>query len=153
MIPDFTGDGTLPPGIHWATWSEIETRFGITPHRRRLLEGFYRAVAALRDAGCRTVFLDGSFVTDKEIPNDFDALWDARGVDGYRLDPVLLMFHGDRSAQKAKYFGELFPDDTFEIGSQTSFMDFFQTDRHTGNRKGIVAIDPATLPATRGGVS
>jgi hypothetical protein len=152
MIPDFTSDGTLPPGIHWATWSDIEVRFGTTLHRRRLLSGLFRAACALRDAGCRVIYVDGSFVTDKEVPNDFDGCWDANGVDPDLLDPILLAFSGDRAAQKAKYLGELIPAQTLEINSQSYFLEFFQKDRHTGNRKGIVAIDLAALPATPGGV-
>lgn len=152
MIPDFDEDGNLPPGVHWATWSEVEARFGDTPHRRRLLDGFFRAVSLLHDAGCRAVFLDGSFVTSKEVPNDFDACWDVRGVNGNRLDPILLDFASDRAAQKAKYLGELFPAQMLEGRSHSHFLNFFQTDRHTGNPKGILAIDTATLPVTRGGV-
>lgn len=102
MILRFDLDGTLPSGIHWATWSEIEARFGTSPHRRRLLGGLLRAASALKDAGCRAIYLDGSFVTDKEIPNDFDGCWDALGVDGNRLDPILLDFSGERAAQKSK---------------------------------------------------
>jgi hypothetical protein len=152
MIPDFTADGNLPPGIHWATWSEIEVRFGMTAHRRRLLAGLHRAASSLRDAGCRAIYLDGSFVTDKEVPNDFDGCWDAHGVDGSLLDPILLEFSGDRAAQKAKYLGELFMAQMVEGDSQSYFLEFFQEDWHTGNRKGIVGIDLATLPKTPGGV-
>jgi hypothetical protein len=40
--------------------------------RRTLLAGLREALGALREAGCRTVYLDGSFVTAKEAPEDFD---------------------------------------------------------------------------------
>lgn len=39
MIPPFDKRGNLPPGIHKASWSEIEARFGTTPWRRFLLVG------------------------------------------------------------------------------------------------------------------
>ena len=29
MLPPFTANGDLPPGIHPAGWSEIERRFGV----------------------------------------------------------------------------------------------------------------------------
>ena len=152
MIPAFDKDGNLPSGIHWATWNEVVGRFGGTAHRDRLLNGLLSAMRALGAAGCQTVFLDGSFVTSKQAPNDFDACWDIEGVDPLLLDPALLDFTGHRAAQKAKYLGELFPAQFKESGSGSPFFEFFQTDRHTGNRKGIVAIDLAALTTTRKGV-
>src|SRR5437660_1433090 len=109
MIPPFERrSGNLPPGIHEATWNELVTRFGRTARRRRLLEGLGRALQALRQAGCRRVYINGSFVTAKRVPGDFDGCWDSDGVDPDRLDPVLLDFTNFRAAQKAKYGGELF---------------------------------------------
>lgn len=149
MIPPFDSDGNLPPGVHWATWDEIVGRFGTTAPRRRLLRGFSRGVRVLRGAGCRTVYLDGSFVTGKAIPGDFDACWDVTGVVGailLHLDPVLLDFTDDRAAQKAKYFGEFFPAQGLEIDSGRLFLDFFQIDKRSGNPKGIVALDIGSVP-------
>ena len=86
MIPQFDADGLLPPEIHRTTWDEVTTRFGNTPWRRRLLGGLETAIDSLRRAGCRTVYIDGSFVTGKEVPNDFDACWE-EGVAPKLLDP------------------------------------------------------------------
>ncbi|MYC08219.1 MAG: helix-turn-helix domain-containing protein [Chloroflexi bacterium] len=63
------------------------------------------ALENLRDAGCQTAYIDGSFGTDKEHPNDYDACWEEAGVDPYLLDPVLLTFDLGRATQKAKYLG------------------------------------------------
>lgn len=145
MIPEFGSDGNLPPGVHPTTWSEVNSRFGGTTHRRTLLRGLRRALQALRRAGCRRVFLDGSFVTSKPVPNDFDACWDVQGVNPAFLDPTLLDFSAGRAAQKAKYLGELFPAQSPEGSSGSPFIEFFQTDRLTGGPKGIVAIDLETL--------
>jgi hypothetical protein len=141
MLPPHTRDGTLPPGVHHATWREFARRFGSTPHRRRLLAGLRRALKALRAAGCRTVYIDGSYVTDKEFPGDFDGCWDIEGVDPELLDPILLNFDNRRAAQKAKYLGELFPAQMGEGGSGTTFLDFFQIDKESGDPKGIVVLD------------
>ena len=92
MIPFFDAVGNLPPGIHWATWQELVDRYGKTPHRRTLLAGLKSALDALRVAGCQIVYIDGSFVTAKHVPNDFDACWDIDGVDPTLLDPILLIF-------------------------------------------------------------
>ena len=96
---------------------------------------------ALKTAGCQTVYVDGSFVTDKEVPEDFDACWDLTGVDPDLIDPILLTFDPGRTAQKTKYLGELFPSTARSGNPGPVFLDFFQTDRDTGNPKGIIAID------------
>jgi hypothetical protein len=140
MIPPFEASGNLPPGVHTATWPELASYFGTTPHRRALLAGLRAAVEALRAAGCRRVYIDGSFVTAKRRPNDFDGCWDMEGVDPDQLDPVLLTFDRGRAAQKAKYRGELFPAQFMEGASGTTFLDFFQLDKE-GSPKGIVALD------------
>lgn len=105
------------------------------------MAGLRAALENLKGAGCRTVYLDGSFVTIKVTPNDYDACWDEDGVDPYLLDPVLLTFEAGRAAQKAKYMGELFPASVTANAGGFSFLDFFQTDKETGDPKGIVAID------------
>lgn len=146
-IPDFDSDtGNLPGGIHVAEWEEIVAALGINPWRADLVAGLRRAVDALRAAGCRRVFVDGSFVTAKEHPGDFDACWDARGVDPSALDPVLLDFTRGRAAQKAKYGGELFIANAAATPAGTIFLDFFQIDKATGGPKGIIAIDLGGLP-------
>ena len=140
MIPAFNSDGNLPPGVHWATWQEFAARFGTTPHRQQLLKGLKSALDSLSKAGCQTVYIDGSFVTKKENPNDFDACWDLTGVDPSLLDPILLLFDNKRVAQKVKYKGELFPASCRADRVGNTYLDFFQIDRD-GNPKGIVAID------------
>jgi hypothetical protein len=137
--------GNLPPGIHFATWDEIVATFGSTERRGELLEGLRRALESLRDAGCSVAYLDGSFVTAKEEPADFDGCWSAVGVNPDLLDPTLLDFTPKRASQKAKFGGELFPAEVAADAAGTRFLDFFQRDRD-GNAKGIIAIDLGGLP-------
>ncbi len=141
MIPDFDADGNLPPGVHWATWQEFAQRFGTSPHRHKLLSGLRSAMDVLKTAGCQAVYVDGSFVTAKSVPNDFDACWDMEGVNPDLLDPILLTFTDGRAAQKAKYFGELFPAQLPDGMTGLRFLEFFQNDKETGKLKGIIAID------------
>lgn len=140
-VPPFADSGNLPEGIHEASWDEIIDRFGTNPRRRELLDGLRRALDSLRSAGCRRAYLDGSFVTAKEEPGDFDACWEAVGVDPDLLDPVLLTFADRRAAQKARFGGELFPAESGADPHGTRFLDYFQQDKLTGERKGIVALD------------
>ena len=141
MVPRFDADGLLPAGIHWSEWDEFSSRFGHTPWRRRLTVGLRTALANLASAGCRVVYINGSFVTSKEVPNDYDACWEEAGVDPTALDPVLLTFDPGRATQKAKYMGELFPASSIADAGGFSFREFFQVDKNTGKPKGIVAID------------
>jgi len=141
VIPAFDALGRLPPGIHNATWEEIAVRFGGTPWRDRLLRGLRQALASLKAAGCGVAYIDGSFVTHRSAPGDFDACWDEVGVDPDALDPVLLDFKNKRAAQKARFGGELFPSTWSADRAGNSFVQFFQIDKATGDQKGIVAID------------
>lgn len=140
MLPAFDLDsGRLPEGVHPATWDEVVERFGWTARRRRLLDGLADAIDALAAAGCTRIWLNGSFVTAKDDPADFDGCWEPAGVDMDALDPVLLDLSAGRQAQKARFGGELFPN-VVEAGSGLAFAEFFQNERDTG-RKGIVLIE------------
>lgn len=145
-IPSFNEDGNLPPGIYWATWEEFAKRFGTNNHRLRLIQGLKRALDCLKSAGCHTVYVDGSFVSSKELPRDFDGCWVTDGVNAALIDPVLLWFSDGRRSQKAKYGGELFPALAVDGATRMVFLDFFQVDKETGLTKGIIAMDLRRLP-------
>ena len=130
----------LPPGVHIATMEEIKISFAMTNYRKYLYFGFERAIISLRESGCKSVFLDGSFVTTKPIPGDYDICWDTSGVNILLLDPVFLDFTDNRKEQKKKYYGEFFPANFLADGI-VYFLDFFQIDKYTGKPKGIIKIN------------
>jgi len=145
MIPPFLDNGLLPPGEHEATWSQCSQQLGFSPKRRRLLEGLKKACLQLRNGGITRVFLDGSFVTSKEAPGDYDGCWPgAEMIYRSRVDPVLFDFAYPRERMKGKYGGELFiaEAEANELGQP--FRDFFQYDRD-GNEKGIVVLILETI--------
>jgi hypothetical protein len=145
MIPDVNSmTGYLPVGVHKALWSEISARFGRNSHRVGLLGGLLRAIANLAGAGCQAVLLDGSFVSEKELPQDYDGAWEPYGVDPNLLDPVLLDFSNRRAAMKAKYGGELFPASS-QAAAGVLYRDYFQKDRN-GVAKGVLLIELGSLP-------
>ena len=150
MIPPFDLDtGNLPPGIHEAPWHEIVERFGHTAHRRILLAGLRRALDLLRRFGCRRFYLDGSFVTAKEVPGDWDGCWEVEGVDVPRLAlaaPLLWDDRPKRNEQKARYGGDLFPVNTAGDLTDRQILNDFLRDRRTGAPKGVIVIDLETLP-------
>jgi hypothetical protein len=142
LIPDFDANGNLPPGIHRAAWIVFSKRFGHSEHRKTLFDSLATALNSLAAAGCRSVYINGSFVTEKLEPGDYDLCWSIDGVAPERLDPVLLDFSpAGRRAMKAKYRGDLFPAEVPEGASGKAFLDFFQTDMRTGEPKGIVLLD------------
>ena len=109
MLPDFDRRGNLPPDIHFVSWPAVCRRYGHGARRQLLLAGLKEALIALSTAGCGLMYLDGSFVTAKSEPGDFDACWSVNDVDAGRLDPIFLDFSNGRAAQKARFAGELFP--------------------------------------------
>lgn len=151
MIPDFVSLvgspwPVLPPGQHRATLVDVEQRYAINRHRRVLFEGLILAAFRLRDAGCPGIYLDGSYVTAKPRPGDYDACWDPAGVDVAKLDPLFRDFSNGRAAQKAAFKGEFFPSSVTETASGLAFVEFFQRDRFSGGDKGILAIPLANDP-------
>ena len=125
-------------------WTNFSDHFGFNGHRSRLLLGLLAALKNLAAAGCHSVLLNGSFVSNKELPEDYDGVWYTMGVNEDLLDPVLLDFRPPRYAMKSKYQGELFPAGIMAAPGVT-YENFFKTDRNN-IPKGIVHIDLATLP-------
>jgi hypothetical protein len=140
VIPEFTADGLLPQGVHPATLEEVQERFGGNERREQLLIGLVEALRLLGAAGCRRVYINGSFVTSKERPNDIDVCWDIDGVDADALDPVFFDFEDGRAAQKARFGAEFFPAQVPEGLTGRAFLDFFQVDKQTGEPKGIIEL-------------
>ncbi|MEQ1607879.1 MAG: hypothetical protein ABL956_02750 [Hyphomonadaceae bacterium] len=135
----------LPAGLHRATLSEVEAVFAYNRRRRELFGGLVRGALALRLAGSPALYPDGSFVTAKPIPGDYDACWETRGVTASKLDPVFLDFSNLRQAHKAKYGGEFFPKDAPNRPGETIFQ-LFQKEKATQLPKGIIVIALATDP-------
>jgi hypothetical protein len=82
-LPAFTEDGLLPPADCELTHDELRRSLLVVgpgagyPNwdiawRRRLVDNLEILVNQLWQAGVREVFADGSFVEDKDHPNDID---------------------------------------------------------------------------------
>jgi hypothetical protein len=140
VIPELTDRGLLPQGIHPATLEEMLERFGGNERREQLLTGLVEALRLLRAGGCRRVYINGSFVTAKERPNDIDVCWDIEGVDADALDSVFFDFADGRAAQKARFGCEFFPAQLPEGVTGRAFLEFFQIDKQTGEPKGIIEL-------------
>ncbi|SDL24346.1 DUF6932 family protein [Kriegella aquimaris] len=139
LIPEFTSNGLLPQGIHWATLDDIKEKLSFSTKRRTLIAGLELALKSFKIAGCEKMYIDGSFVTSKNEPSDIDACWDISNVDPTKLDPILLIFSNRRALQKMKYGCEFFPSSEIAMPPNTRYLDFFQKTKDD-EKKGIVGI-------------
>lgn len=143
MIPALTDEGLLPPGIHEGTVEELREKLGWSQQRRRLISGLERALELMRDCGVERVYLDGSFVTDKDRPGDIDGCYDiAQGANPADLQSMYPIFPPtplNRDRAKEEFGAEFFPAAATEGGSGQPFLDFFRRDRKNRER-GVVLI-------------
>ena len=105
----------LPPGEHLATLQEVKQTLAFNPHRLNLFNGLVNAANLLARSGCKYLYLDGSYVTEKDMPGDFDACWSIEQVDFNIVDPIFLDLSNGTTAQKARFGGELFPNCTENV--------------------------------------
>jgi hypothetical protein len=85
MIPSFQPDGLLPPGDYEVSFEELRKSIltvgpaGVVDHgswdanwRARLVDNFEVLAKQLWTVGIHDIYVDGSFVEDKDHPNDID---------------------------------------------------------------------------------
>lgn len=137
-IPALQANGELPLGEHHASLDEVEATYGFSTGRRKLLmRGLRDAASNFEQSNVNTLWINGSFITDKEEPDDIDGCWEYTPyVDVAKLDPV---FIGSREAMKNKYGLDFFISNFIETGSGLPFPKFFQVNRD-GDPKGIIFV-------------
>ncbi len=144
-IPEFDFNGNLPPGEHSATWSELVARYGYNQRRLAIVGDLKRWLVHVQAAGCRTAWIDGSFVCAKESPGDYDACWDLTGVDYTLIAPCLLnRTEIEANLIKKTFGGDIRPDRASPPASIQHYFKFYQSDRD-GRPKGIVRLDLRSL--------
>lgn len=142
LIPIFTNKGELPPGIYKATWKEFYSRYGSTEKRVWLLEGLRNLLNELCKVKCTAVYIDGSFITNKENPGDYDLCWKLDNVLVENLDPVLLNYtEQGKIAIALKYRGDIRGAGFAVKETGSTYLDFFQYNRD-GGKKGIIELVP-----------
>ena len=67
MIPRFTDEGLLPPGVYETDLEEFKEKMGWSRKRQGLLEGLGEVLELMAPCGVVRVYLNGSFVTDKVV--------------------------------------------------------------------------------------
>ena len=145
-LPAFREDGWLPEGHHAATWQEVALRFGGEAGSRRaaILSSLLRwrdAVVAKGMAGL--VILDGSFISSKEAPGDFDLffLYDEAAEALLRTDPEARLLTDHQACQTLGFQGDVFalPASLQKFSPTLSGLDMFDSDRQ-GTPKGVVEV-------------
>ncbi|MGO9893976.1 MAG: DUF6932 family protein [Bryobacteraceae bacterium] len=143
MLPQLTGEGELPPGVHVAGWQEFHARFGGSSPRRVWLTSRLRALLELAAASgkLRRVFIWGSFVTAKPSPRDLDILLVMDQE--FEADEVAPAAQAVFDSARAKL---LFEADVFwaraSIGPELLdlWLDTYQTSR-SFRKRGIVELE------------
>ena len=145
-IPDLDEHGLLPAGAHDCSVDEIVGTFGWNPHRRdlvRRLSDFL--VREIRHRFSEPVYVDGSFVTDKETPDDVDVVLDMRRASEDRQFSAFRSWRQGRDRFRRVYSIDFW----INLPGENDFSDFFQylgvkTARYKGldsaYRKGILRL-------------
>lgn len=145
-IPNFEGDGFLPVGIHVCTAEEITDRFGrfqSTDRRPSLNAGLIRYITELKEADIgKYLIVNGSFVTQKDVPGDIDVLLILK--DDVDLTGDIPPFR--KNAASSKYISKYHKLD-FHFGFEddptaTNILQNFKEVKHQpGKYKGILRVE------------
>ena len=139
MIPELTGEGMLPPGRHEATVEEIRRRFGSgNLVRSRLMKGLDAVLRMARKVGADLLYLDGSFVTDKKEPGDWDAvLLLPAGARIWSKEAIAL---ADRPDVRKRYDGDLFTVSEEDTEVLAHYVEGVFVHDRNGRAKGLVVL-------------
>ncbi len=134
----------MPPGIYETDFEELNEKMGWSRRRLALLDGLETALELMAASGVRRVYLDGSFVTEKDRPNDIDGCYDVEaGATGEQLEgmaPIFPPSSDNRAKAKEMHGVDFFPAAATELGSGQPFLRFFQKDRQ-GRNRGVLALE------------
>ncbi len=76
-VPALNSHGLLPPGVHDCLVGEIDSAFTWNPHRQDLFNKFVACLShEIRPRFPDPLIFDGSYVTDKDLPDDIDVVLD-----------------------------------------------------------------------------
>lgn len=118
--------------------AEVQARFAHNEKRKQLFDGLEEVISILKECNCPEVFLDGSFITKKEQPNDYDLCYEPTGV---LATERFREFLRGRSTNKEKYRGDIFvhmPVPPFYVNHVNNWQ---KDGRNEDVAKGILRID------------
>ncbi len=184
-LPSFNSEGLLPVGDYELSLDELKTSWLVTGEnlqsttwdsewRRKLVDNLEVMTLQLWQVGVTEIYIDGSFVEDKDRPNDIDGYfvidvekfeesvaklnqldkwsvwtWSLKSRTQYKNYPKLQlpMWH--------KYRVELFPEFgqlsgiKDEFGNNQIFPAAFRRARRNGTPKGIIKIQSPIIGGSK----
>jgi hypothetical protein len=142
MIPEFNKDGNLPEGIYIVDEDAFLKRFGIGSARRKWLGERLRELFALAKSTHKLerIFIWGSFISDKESPNDVDLL--LLMSDDFQLEKVSedckILFDNVRA--RVRFHMDIFwSKSSIDTGILQLWLDTYQMTKDF-KRRGIVEV-------------
>lgn len=143
-IPNFTEFGLLPQGVHECTLLEAESFLCSNDHRSGIWAGLRNFLDWSEALPKPTAFLiDGSYVTDKVLPNDVDVIVDTTHCTAAEQQLWVEAWAQNHEHAKAAFSVDFWP---FVVGVGNDFSAFFQYVRvEEALRRGIP-------PAVRKGI-
>jgi len=143
-IPKMTEFGLLPEGVHACTAEEAEGAFCHNDRRAAIWAGFRRFVQQTEHLQPPSeILVDGSFVTDKELPNDVDVVVDVSGCDDAGKSSWFDMFRANHQQIHSDHHVDFYP---VVVGQGNDFSAFFQYVRAKD------ALDRGIDPSVRKGI-
>lgn len=177
-LPPFDEDGLLPPGDYRLTIGQLCSSFLVEgplpaspgwdkPWRYLLTENLEILVKQLWHVGVQNIFIDGSFVEDKDHPNDIDGYFECdlqrlatgdlqrelNALDPYKIwtwHPASRRSYRNSPKKQLpmwhQYRVELYPHVgqpsgiRDEFGNELQFPAAFRKSRREHKRKGIIQI-------------
>jgi len=142
LIPNFLPNGFLPEGIHEATFAEVQQKLGFSRKREQLLNKMKYLIEICQLMGCDVIYLDGSFVSAKIAPNDYDACWDCTKNKKQVMSKVCESYlNADSETQKDFFGGEIYPAFAkAPLNEDISILTYFQRVQFCNEHKGIIKI-------------
>ena len=145
-LPAFREDGWLPEGHYAATWQEVVLRFAGEPDSPRavILSSLLKWRDAVRTSGMAgLVILDGSFISSKETPGDFDLVfsYDEATEALIRNDPDARKLTDYQACRALGFLGDIFalPASLQKFSPMLSGLNMFDFDRQ-GKPKGVIEV-------------
>lgn len=142
MIPGFNKDGNLPEGIYLAGEEEFLDRFTTDSSRRKWLGQRLKEIFTLAKLteNLKRIFVWGSFVSNKESPNDIDML--LLMAEDFQLEnaPEECRISFDYTMARVRFHVDIFwskasiSEDTLSL-----WLDTYQTAKDF-RRRGIVEV-------------
>ncbi len=143
MLPSFNDDGVLPPGVWPCEMAELAQRFAVfrrTDRRLQLYGKLEQLLQETRRTGVVTdVIVDGSFVTDKEAPNDIDLILGLDQAVEWDGLPFWIVNVLDDTKLKHRYGFDV-KVALIGSGKYLYWFEFFQKMRNTSAKKGVIRL-------------